>query len=106
MTRAVNSHRPHVSFDAPHSGDDRRAYQQSTAGARGPGTPRSQARATPSSRSSSMAMLLPQESVVLDPLEEALLELARSAIRNRREVGERRGNMVAVEGGKQGGRTA
>ena len=49
---------------------------------------------------------LPRETVALDPLEEALLELARSALRNRREVAERRGKMATIEGGMHGGRTA
>ena len=48
----------------------------------------------------------PQEGVTLDPLEEALVELARSALRNRREVAERRGKMAIVLCGKRGGRTA
>jgi hypothetical protein len=34
------------------------------------------------------------------------LELARSALRNRLAVAERRGKMTAVEGGKRGDRTA
>lgn len=55
---------------------------------------------------STPAERLPRETVALDPLEEALVQLARSALRNRREVAERRGKMAAVEGGKQGGRTA
>jgi hypothetical protein len=48
---------------------------------------------------------LRRETVALDPVEEALVELARSALRNRREIAERRAKMAAVEGGKQGGRT-
>ena len=49
---------------------------------------------------------LRRETVALDPVEEALIELARSALRNRREIAERRGKITAVEGGKRGGRTA
>jgi hypothetical protein len=40
-----------------------------------------------------------QLGIALDPLEEALLELARSALRNRREVAERRGKMALVDSG-------
>jgi hypothetical protein len=58
------------------------------------------------SSSSPVAERAPREAVGLDPLEEALVELARSALRNRREVAGRRGKMTVVEGGKQGGRTA
>ncbi len=70
------------------------------------GAPESRAAATRLSSSSAVTTPGQRESVALDPLEEALLELAKSAIRNRREVAERRGKMVAVEGGNQGGRTA
>jgi hypothetical protein len=71
-----------------------------------PGTLPSRARATSFTRSSDLVKCVPLEPVTLDPVEEALLELARSALRNRREVAERRGKMTPVEGGKRGGRTA
>jgi hypothetical protein len=37
-----------------------------------------------------------------DPLLEALVELARSAIRNDRDATERRGKMTPLNGGKRG----
>jgi len=58
-----------------------------------------------SSTSSAAAYRVPRETVALDPLEEALVELARSALRNRGEVAGRRGKMTLAEGGKHGGRT-
>jgi hypothetical protein len=70
------------------------------------GAPQSRATATSSASSSTAPRRLPREMVVLDPFEEALLELARSALRNRLAVAERRGKMTAVEGGKRGDRTA
>jgi hypothetical protein len=41
-----------------------------------------------------------------DPLLEALVELARSAIANRQEAEARRAKMAIVDGGKRGGRAA
>jgi hypothetical protein len=55
--------------------------------------------------SSTSADRVPRETVALDPLEEALVELARSALRSRGEVAGRRGKMTLAEGGEHGGRT-
>lgn len=41
-----------------------------------------------------------------DPLLEALVELARSALENRRETADRRRRMAVVEPPKRGGRAA
>lgn len=71
-----------------------------------PDVPQSRAKVTRSSSSSAVADYVRRDAVALDPLEEALVELARSALRNRRAAAERRAKMTTVEGGKRGGRTA